>query len=44
MSGGPIIFGKEAKASNELCVRVEDQVEVWQEITRLGKVLGERLS
>jgi len=44
MSGVPIIFGKEAKASNELCVRVEDQVEVWQEITRLGKVLGERLS
>jgi hypothetical protein len=44
MSGVPMIFGRGTKASSELCVGVEDQVEVWEEIIRLGELLGERLS
>ena len=44
MSGVPMIYGKGTKASSELCVGVENQPEVWQEITRIGKLLGERLS
>jgi multimeric flavodoxin WrbA len=44
MSGVPILFGRGTKASSELCVGVEDQVVVWREIIRLGKLLGERLS
>ncbi len=44
MSGVPMIFGRGTKASSELCIDVENQAEVWREITRLGKLLGERLS
>ncbi|MHA1542940.1 MAG: hypothetical protein ACTSQH_08180, partial [Candidatus Hodarchaeales archaeon] len=44
MSGVPVLFGRGTKASSELCVGVEDQVEVWREIIRLGELLGERLS
>ncbi|MHA2294390.1 MAG: flavodoxin family protein [Candidatus Hodarchaeales archaeon] len=44
MSGVPILFGKGVKASSDLCVRVEDQTEVWNEINRLGHVLRERLT
>ena len=44
MSGVPVLFGRGTKASSELCVGVEDQVVVWREIIRLGKLLGERLS
>ncbi len=44
MSGVPMIHGKGTKASSELCIGVENQTEVWQEITRIGKLLCERLS
>jgi multimeric flavodoxin WrbA len=44
MSGVPPLFGPGTKASSELCVRVEDQPEVWEKINRLGKKLHDRLS
>ncbi|MCP4760378.1 MAG: flavodoxin family protein [archaeon] len=44
MSGVPPIFGKGIIASSKLCTRVEDQVDVWNEILRLGRVLNEKLS
>jgi len=44
MSGVPPLFGPGTKASSELCVRVEDQPEVWDKIIRLGKKLHDRLS
>ncbi|MFH1090685.1 MAG: flavodoxin family protein [Pseudomonadota bacterium] len=43
MSGVPRIFGQNAKASADKCVRVEDQTEVWEEAQRLGRLMGERL-
>ncbi len=44
MSGVPILFGKGTKASSDFCVCVEDQPKVWEEINRLGHLLGDRLS
>jgi hypothetical protein len=44
MSGVPPLFGPGTTASSELCVRVEDQPEVWEKINRLGKKLHDRLS
>ncbi len=44
MSGIPFIFGKGVKASTDLCVRVEDQKKVQKQISRIGKLLNERLS
>lgn len=43
MSGVTILYGIGTKASSKLCIGVEDQERVWEEIIRLGKVLGERL-
>lgn len=43
-SGVPMLFGKGIIASNDLCVKVEDQAKVWNNINRLGKMLNERLS
>ncbi|MHA1977846.1 MAG: flavodoxin family protein [Candidatus Hodarchaeales archaeon] len=44
MSGVPMIFGRGTKASSDLCVGVENQSEIWKEITRMGRLLGSRLS
>lgn len=44
MSGVPILFGKGTKASSDLCIRVEDQKEVQEQITRLGEMLQDHLS
>ena len=44
MSGVPILFGESAKASSDLCISVEDQVEVMEKANRLGRKLGKRLS
>ena len=43
MSGVPFIHGKNAKASTDLCTRVEDQ-EVWNELQSLGNKLKEKLN
>jgi len=43
MSGVRILYGREARASTDRCVRVEDQKEVWDEALRLGQVLGDRV-
>lgn len=43
MSGIPSAFGKSVKASKNLCVRVEDQPEVWKEVIRLGNLLHDFL-
>jgi hypothetical protein len=42
MSGVKALHGADAKASADLCIRVEDQKEVWDEAQRLGQVIGER--
>ena len=44
MSGVPLLFGKGTKASSDLCIRVEDQLEVQKQINRIGEVLHDRLS
>lgn len=44
MSGVPGIFRKGTEASSDLCVRVEDQTDVWEELHRLGQQLGTLLS
>ncbi|MCK4847460.1 MAG: flavodoxin family protein [Candidatus Heimdallarchaeota archaeon] len=44
MSGVPVLFGSGTKASSKLCINVENQIDTWREITRLGKLLGARLS
>ncbi|MDY6834630.1 MAG: hypothetical protein SVY53_07535 [Chloroflexota bacterium] len=43
MSVVPLLFGQEAKASADKCVRVEDQAEVLQEAQLLGHLIGSRL-
>jgi len=43
MSGVPLLFGKGTKASSDLCIRVEDQLDVQKQINRIGKVLHDRL-
>ena len=43
MSSIKFLHGKNAKASVDKCVRVEDQEDVWRELQRLGKTLCERL-
>jgi len=44
MSGVPVLFGKGTIASSELCVKMEDQKDVLEEISRMGKILHDRLS
>lgn len=44
MSAVPLLFGQDAKASVDKCIRVEDQEEVWQEAQRLGRLIGRRLN
>jgi hypothetical protein len=44
ISGVPSVYGKDVKASSDLCEAVEDQEEVWEEIIQLGKILGKKLS
>jgi len=44
MSGAKTLFGKNVKASSDLCVRVEDQPDVWEKINKLGHKLRDRLS
>lgn len=44
MSGARALFGKNVEASSDLCVRVEDQPEVWKKIIKLGHKLRDRLS
>jgi NAD(P)H-dependent FMN reductase len=43
MSGVPALFGKEAPASAERCIHVEDQKRAWGKIGRLGRLIGERV-
>lgn len=43
MSSVKFLHGKNAKASTDNCVRVEDQEDVWKELQRLGKILRNRL-
>ena len=42
MSGARVLF-PEDKISAKLCVKVEDQTEVWEEALQLGRTLGQRL-
>jgi hypothetical protein len=39
MSAVPLLFGKDAKASVDKCVAVEDQTDVWSKAEALGKKL-----
>jgi hypothetical protein len=41
---GARIYGPGVKISADLCVRVEDQPEVWKKIIKLGHKLRDRLS
>jgi multimeric flavodoxin WrbA len=43
MSGIPIVFGKEAKPSSELCVNVEEDIATWNELQALGRKLRTQL-
>lgn len=43
MSGIPMIYGSDAKASDFGYTQVEDQKEVWEEAVRIGSLIGERL-
>jgi len=40
MSSVTFLHGKNAEASADKCVRVEDQENIWKELQRLGKELG----
>ena len=44
MSGVKFLYGKNALASADKCVRVEDQKKTWNELQNLGKLLGQRLT
>ncbi len=44
MSGLKVMYGPDAKTSDFGYTRVEDQAEVWEEATRLGRMIGERIS
>ncbi len=44
MSNVKFLHGKNAKASADKCVRVQDQKDVWRELQHLGKTLGARLT
>ncbi|MBW2710670.1 MAG: flavodoxin family protein [Deltaproteobacteria bacterium] len=43
MSGLKVMYGPDAKTSDFGYSRVEDQNEVWEEATRIGRLIGERL-
>ena len=43
-SGVKIVFGKNAKASADLCIKVEDQERKWQELHRLGTKISKILA
>jgi hypothetical protein len=43
MSSVKFLHGKNAKASNNYCVHVEDQQKVWQELQQIGKNLATNL-
>jgi hypothetical protein len=43
MSGLKVMYGPNAKTSDFRYLRVEDQNEVWEEATRIGRLIGERL-
>ena len=43
MSGVKILYGQNAKTSDHRYSRVENQKEVWENATRLGRLIGERL-
>ena len=44
MSSVKFLHGKNAKASTDNCVRVEDKEDVWKELQNLGKMLAARLA
>ena len=44
MSGARKQFGPDAPISADLCVKVEDQKEVWEEALLLGQTIGKRLT
>ena len=43
MSGIRYLYGRDARATPEFCVRAEDQTKVWKEALRLGQDLGDRV-
>ena len=43
MSAVRMLYGKEARASVDHCVRAEDQPDVWDSALRLGRLLGDRV-
>jgi len=43
MSGVRMLYGPDAKTSEYGYSRVEDQKDVWEEATRIGRLIGERL-
>lgn len=43
MSGVKLLHGLEARASADLCIRVEDQTEVWEKALELGRLIGQRI-
>jgi len=43
MSGLKMLYGPDAKTSDYGYSRVEDQSQVWEEATRIGRLIGERL-
>ena len=43
MSGLKVLYGQDAKASDYGYSRVEDQKEVWEEATRIGRLISERI-
>ncbi len=40
MSGVPLLFGENAKASADKCINVEDQTEVWEKAESLGQKIA----
>jgi hypothetical protein len=43
MSGVKILYGQNAKTSDHRYSRVENQKEVWENATRMGRLIRERL-
>jgi len=43
MSGLKVLYGPDAKTSDYVYSRVEDQKEVWEEAMRIGRLIGERI-
>lgn len=44
MSGVPLLFGENAKATADKCIAVEEQSEAWEKAESLGKKIGSILN